>query len=132
MNPTDKSPLDNLDHPCRETCSGWQQGYDRGYLAVKQELGAARAENYQERCKTQTKINLIEQMQFEEKNLLKQLTDAQAEIKRLQSRRNHEFCEAQIKDYEEALEEIAKEFGTDHCDGNTMTAKETLNKWRAK
>ena len=20
-----------FDHPCRETCSGWQQGHDRGY-----------------------------------------------------------------------------------------------------
>lgn len=22
-----------LDHPCRQTCSGWQQGYDKGYDA---------------------------------------------------------------------------------------------------
>ncbi len=20
-----------LDHPCKDTCSGWKQGYDRGY-----------------------------------------------------------------------------------------------------
>ena len=26
----------------------------------------------------------------------------------------------------EALEKIAKDFGTDHCDGNTMIAKEAL------
>lgn len=24
-----------LDHPCRETCSGWQQGYDRGASEMK-------------------------------------------------------------------------------------------------
>ena len=22
--------LDDLDHPCRQTCSGWKQGYERG------------------------------------------------------------------------------------------------------
>ena len=26
------SPISDLDHPCRQTCSGWQQGYERGYL----------------------------------------------------------------------------------------------------
>lgn len=24
-----------FDHPCRQTCSGWQQGYDRGYDELK-------------------------------------------------------------------------------------------------
>lgn len=22
--------LEELDHPCRDTCSGWKQGYERG------------------------------------------------------------------------------------------------------
>lgn len=30
----------------------------------------------------------------------------------------------------EALEEIAEDFGTDYCDGNTMIAHETLKKIR--
>lgn len=93
----------------------------RGVLDnMKQELEAARAENYQERCKTQTKINLIEQMQFEEKNLLKQLADVREEL---------ENAKAQIKDYESALSESwPGEFGA------VVNARhrETLNKWRAK
>lgn len=27
-----------LDHPCRETCSGWKQGYDRGYSYLFDDL----------------------------------------------------------------------------------------------
>lgn len=23
--------IKNLDHPCKNTCSGWQQGFDKGY-----------------------------------------------------------------------------------------------------
>lgn len=48
MTPTDKSPLDKLDHPCRETCSGWKQGYERGVMAVKQELDAIKSQQLME------------------------------------------------------------------------------------
>jgi hypothetical protein len=24
--------LDDFDHPCRQTCSGWRQGFDKGKL----------------------------------------------------------------------------------------------------
>lgn len=46
--PTPKPPLvkepqapsdEELEHPCKQTCSGWQQGYERGYRAAQ----AARA-----------------------------------------------------------------------------------------
>lgn len=30
--------LSSLDHPCKQTCSGWKQGYDKGYkYALTQE-----------------------------------------------------------------------------------------------
>jgi len=30
-----------FDHPCKGTCSGWQQGYDRGFSeGVKSKAGA--------------------------------------------------------------------------------------------
>lgn len=27
---SDKLNLNNLDHPCKETCSGWRQGFEKG------------------------------------------------------------------------------------------------------
>lgn len=27
-------PQAELDHPCRDTCSGWKQGYERGFEAA--------------------------------------------------------------------------------------------------
>ena len=33
-----------LSHPCKNVCSGWQQGYDEGYTAIKTELELAKAE----------------------------------------------------------------------------------------
>lgn len=35
MTPADKSPLNKLDHPCRETCAGWRQGFERGVESMK-------------------------------------------------------------------------------------------------
>ena len=32
-----------LDHPCKQTCSGWQQGYERGMAELEQENEALRA-----------------------------------------------------------------------------------------
>jgi hypothetical protein len=48
-------------------------------------IAEMQAQNYQERCKTQTKINQIEQMEMEDKNLTKRLAEMQAEIERLVS-----------------------------------------------
>jgi hypothetical protein len=31
----DKKLDEMFDHPCKGTCSGWQQGYDKGFSAVK-------------------------------------------------------------------------------------------------
>lgn len=31
----------DVDHPCRETCSGWRQGRERGTYEAKQQLMAA-------------------------------------------------------------------------------------------
>lgn len=33
--------LDDFDHPCRNSCSGWKQGYDRGRLDMKERLQIA-------------------------------------------------------------------------------------------
>lgn len=33
--------FENLDHPCKETCSGWKQGYEKG-LKQKIEYDASR------------------------------------------------------------------------------------------
>lgn len=72
-----------------------------------------------------------------DKSLMQQLTDALAQIKELESFKRayqevlsrEEQKEAQIKDYESALEEITKSnFGTR---GNVL-AQQALNKWRAK
>lgn len=34
------APLDKLklDHPCKESCSGWKQGYDKGFEARDAEV----------------------------------------------------------------------------------------------
>jgi hypothetical protein len=34
-----------FDHPCRETCSGWKQGYERGQFDLRVELAAVKKEN---------------------------------------------------------------------------------------
>ncbi len=33
--------LETLDHPCRETCSGWQQGFERGWAECEKKLKQA-------------------------------------------------------------------------------------------
>ena len=33
--------LEDLDHPCRQTCSGWQQGRERGQAEVQKKLDKA-------------------------------------------------------------------------------------------
>lgn len=71
--PADKSPIDELSHPCRETCSGWTHGYQRGLASRKQELEAAH------RGAVGLNLRIAE--------LHGQIADAKA----------------QIKDYEEAL-----------------------------
>jgi hypothetical protein len=35
----EREPKPQFDHPCRETCSGWKQGYERGLLARAKERG---------------------------------------------------------------------------------------------
>lgn len=38
--------LDELfDHPCKETCSGWKQGYDKGKLELQKENERLEKEN---------------------------------------------------------------------------------------
>lgn len=32
---TQQSPWPELDHPCKQTCSGWQQGFERGAAKVE-------------------------------------------------------------------------------------------------
>lgn len=29
--------MNNLDHPCKQTCSGWQQGYEKGVETLRAE-----------------------------------------------------------------------------------------------
>ena len=33
----------NLDHPCKQTCSGWRQGYEKGMSELEQENEALRS-----------------------------------------------------------------------------------------
>lgn len=33
------SEAKELDHPCRDTCSGWAQGYERGLEAAETKIG---------------------------------------------------------------------------------------------
>lgn len=35
----------NLDHPCKETCSGWKDGYECGQGALQAEVAQLRATN---------------------------------------------------------------------------------------
>lgn len=49
-NPTKPATLDEFtkagfDHPCKQTCSGWQQGHDRGFTAAQSEIGERVFEN---------------------------------------------------------------------------------------
>ena len=34
----------NLDHPCKQTCSGWKQGYERGMSQASMEVEALKAQ----------------------------------------------------------------------------------------
>ena len=34
----DKILAGGFDHPCRQTCSGWQQGFDRGQFDLKDKI----------------------------------------------------------------------------------------------
>lgn len=45
MNQNEKKIMEKgFDHPCRQTCSGWQQGYNRGKLdAQKNSEGLVKA-----------------------------------------------------------------------------------------
>jgi predicted RNase H-like nuclease (RuvC/YqgF family) len=36
--------MDGLDHPCKETCSGWKQGKERGQLELAPQITALRNE----------------------------------------------------------------------------------------
>lgn len=36
-----QKPLDKLDHPCKDTCSGWKQGYEKGQQSIELELKRA-------------------------------------------------------------------------------------------
>jgi hypothetical protein len=33
-----RDALSELDHPCKETCSGWKQGYEKGLHARDEEV----------------------------------------------------------------------------------------------
>lgn len=39
-------PEEDFDHPCKNTCSGWLQGYEKGKKAVTAERIAARADAF--------------------------------------------------------------------------------------
>lgn len=34
-NKSPKELADMFDHPCKQTCSGWKQGYEKGYAAAE-------------------------------------------------------------------------------------------------
>lgn len=59
--PSPRNLATDLDHPCRDSCSGWKQGYQRGqenlrehYTALLQE---ARARAFEEAYKEWLKLN---------------------------------------------------------------------------
>lgn len=37
----------DLDHPCKETCSGWKQGYDRGVAETLKETVTITKKEYE-------------------------------------------------------------------------------------
>jgi chromosome segregation ATPase len=84
---------EKLDHPCRETCSGWRQGYERGsearaakdaaeretFLAehdenvrLHTELEAARAEIAKLQAEARLHGTIVEQLQRAQKAILEQ------------------------------------------------------------
>jgi len=36
--------MSELDHPCKDTCSGWQQGFEKGQEALADKLAVLRAQ----------------------------------------------------------------------------------------
>lgn len=73
-NPKDSNFESELDHPCKDTCSGWQQGYDKGrtftLAECKEEIERLKAEN--------KKIGALGRMAVEV--VQKELTAAKDEI----------------------------------------------------
>lgn len=49
-------------------------------------------------------------------------------IERDEARAETAASESRCQKYREALDKIAKDFGTDYCDGNTMIAREALSR----
>lgn len=37
----DKIMAAGFDHPCKQACSGWQQGFERGKISANESLGRA-------------------------------------------------------------------------------------------
>lgn len=37
---------EELNHPCRDTCSGWQQGYDKGVASAREEIERLKLDPY--------------------------------------------------------------------------------------
>ncbi len=51
-----------FDHPCKQTCSGWQQGYERGMADASDEHGVKRFHNYwMEACGERDKMKALMQ-----------------------------------------------------------------------
>lgn len=44
MTSSDELLKRGFDHPCRQTCSGWQQGFDRGAAEKDKEIAALKAQ----------------------------------------------------------------------------------------
>jgi len=76
-----------LDHPCKQTCSGWKQGYERGLADIREPLKArlADAEKRVRELEEKVKDALagdadLSQMHLREIQALAQLTAAHARI----------------------------------------------------
>lgn len=143
--PADKSPLDKLDHPCRDTCSGsgWQQGYNKAYLAVKQEMDNLLHErslyyaqfdqnkNYCDKLQQELDAARAEVKKTEEhwmglepyQELVKQLADAQLETEKLKKNFSevNEIFERRQTTLRDALERILQFRG--HADIHSIAKK---------
>ncbi len=60
-----------FDHPCRQTCSGWQQGFEKGQDSMRAELERVRQERdeWKQHCETGATLRRVELQQ------LQQITD---------------------------------------------------------
>lgn len=60
MTDAERDPFAAFDHPCKDTCSGWKQGFEKGCAHVRAEIPAIEARvRAEERAKIVARLKTV-------------------------------------------------------------------------